>query len=93
MYSLTPWASLKAMWSLHCVSYKWAEPNFSCHDAQGGYQGIVYGELLLTLAAQYTILKNIHPGHRNWIGILGVICVLFGTIFSSLVEIVKGYRK
>ena len=23
------------MRSLHCISYKWAEPNFSCHAAQG----------------------------------------------------------
>ena len=46
--------------------------------------------LIIVLIAQYTFLKDIHPGHRNWIEIAGVICVLFGSIFSSLIEIYKG---
>ena len=44
--------------------------------------------LLLSLLAQYTILKDIFPGHRNWMEVAGVLLVLGGTIFSSLVEII-----
>ena len=49
--------------------------------------------LVLVLIAQYTFLNNIHPGHRNWIEVVGVIYVLFGTIFSSLVETLKDCRS
>ena len=50
-------------------------------------------KLLVFLAAQYTILKNIYPGHRNWMEVLGVLFVLFGTMFSSLIEIKNGFQK
>ena len=60
-----------------------------------GSLGSIIGttNLILVLIAQYTLLRDIHPGHRNWIEIVGVMCVLFGSIFSSLVEILKSYRK
>ena len=35
LHTLTPRASLKAMWSPHCISSKWEEPNYSYHAAQG----------------------------------------------------------
>ena len=31
--------------------------------------------IIAMLVAQYTILKDIHPGHRNWIEVLGVLLV------------------
>ena len=49
--------------------------------------------IVIMLIAQYTILKDIYPGHRNWIEILGVILVLGGSIFSSVVDIFRSYGK
>ena len=49
--------------------------------------------LIFVFIAQYTILKNTNPGHRNWIEILGVTCVIFGTIFTSLAETFKDCVK
>ena len=44
--------------------------------------------LILVLVAQYTILSHIFPGHRNWMEVIGVMMVLFGTILSSIYEII-----
>ena len=49
--------------------------------------------IIAMLAAQYTILKDIHPGHRNWIEVLGVLLVLLGSIVSSVVDIWRGYSR
>ena len=43
--------------------------------------------LLFALVAQYTVLSEILPGHRNWIEVFGVVLVLIGTILSSIVEV------
>ncbi len=40
--------------------------------------------LVVLLAAQYTILKHIHPGHRNYIEVCGVLLVIIGNIFAAL---------
>ena len=48
--------------------------------------------IVAMLAAQYTILKDIHPGHRNWIEVLGVFLVLLGATISSVVEICRSYQ-
>ena len=48
--------------------------------------------IIAMLAAQYTILKDIHPGHRNWIEVLGVLLVLLGATISSVVEICQSYK-
>ena len=45
--------------------------------------------LLFVLAAQYLLMKDTFPGHRNWAEVFGVILVLFGAIFSSVVEVAK----
>ena len=79
----------------HVCTYVFAMPLFLYASVliSGNLTTIITtSNLIFVFIAQYTILKNIHPGHKNWIEILGVICVLFGTIFSSLVEIFKGYK-
>ena len=44
---------------------------------------------VLLLIPQYTISSSIYPGHRNWIEVVGVILVLLGAGFESLLEILK----
>ena len=41
------------------------------------------------LLSQYTILKDIHPGHRNWIEGVGVACVIVANMLSSIVELCR----
>ena len=54
---------------------------------------ILSSSIIAMLAAQYTILKDIHPGHRNWIEVFGVLLVLLGATISSVVEICQGYKR
>ena len=42
---------------------------------------------IFMLIAQYTVLSSILPGHRNWIEVVGVVLVLFGSSLSSVLEI------
>ena len=39
--------------------------------------------------AQYTVLKDIHPGHRNWIEMVGAGLVILGCIISPLIQLIK----
>ena len=41
------------------------------------------------LLSQYTILKDIQPGHRNWIEGIGVACVIIANMLSSIVELCR----
>ena len=45
--------------------------------------------IVLMLIPQYTILSSIHPGHRNWIEVTGIVLVLLGTSSQSVLELVK----
>ena len=71
------------------------------------YPGMLYGSSVLNgntvnilqsmntiymVAAQYTFLRNIHPGKRNWIEVSGVGFIVFGCVLSSLVDIIKKRR-
>ena len=42
-------------------------------------------ELVLTFMLQYTVLASIHPGHRNWVEVLGAIMVLVANAISPVV--------
>ena len=42
--------------------------------------------IVFLLASQYTLLSSIQPGNRNWIEVVGVIFVLLGSTFRSLLE-------
>ncbi len=43
------------------------------------------------VAAQYTILRNIFPGHHNWQELVGVTVVVIASISLSIYDIVKMY--
>ena len=76
----------------HAVTFALIMPLF-CYGSlliSGSLGAIIRSlNLIFVLAAQYVLMKDILPGHRNWIEVLGVILVLFGAIFSSIVELVK----
>ena len=45
--------------------------------------------VVLMLLPQYTVLSSIHPGHRNWIEIVGVVLVLLGSSLGSVLELLS----
>ena len=49
--------------------------------------------IIAMLIPQYTILKDIIPGHRNWIEVVGVVLVALSCCLSSILEIVSGKEK
>ena len=50
---------------------------------------ILTSNVVIMLIFQYTVLSSIHPGHRNWIEVIGVILVLAGCSVSSLLEVLN----
>ena len=44
---------------------------------------------VLMLLPQYTVLSSIHPGHRNWIEVVGVVLVLLGSSLGSILELLN----
>ena len=53
----------------------------------GNTLNIVFStSVVFFLVAQYTVLSSIHPGHRNWIEVLGVILILVGSSIKSILE-------
>ena len=76
----------------HTFAYLLINPLF-CYGSlliSGSLGAIIRSlNLLFVLVAQYLLMKDIFPGHRNWMEVFGVILVLFGAIFSSIVELVK----
>ena len=50
---------------------------------------ILTSDVVVMLIFQYTVLSSIHPGHRNWIEVVGVILVLFGCSVSSFLELLN----
>ena len=43
--------------------------------------------ILFMVLGQYTFLRNIHPGHRNWIEAVGIVLVLCGSTITSVLEL------
>ena len=43
--------------------------------------------IVLMLIPQYTVLSSIHPGHRNWMEVVGAFLVLLGSSLGSVLEI------
>ena len=57
----------------------------------GNTMNIIFSTtVVIMLLPQYTVLSSIHPGHRNWIEVLGVVLVLLGSSFGSIVELLSG---
>ena len=40
--------------------------------------------LVVLVAAQYTLLKNIHPGNHNIAEVIGVVMVIAGNIMAAI---------
>ena len=81
--------------SCHLFSYVFLMPLYMYGSSvTSGNAASIIGtsSIIAMLAAQYTILKDIHPGHRNWIEVLGVFLVLLGATISSVVEICRSYQ-
>ncbi len=41
---------------------------------------------IMMLAAQYTVLKDIHGGHRNWQEMFGVVLVILSSMMAALIN-------
>ena len=50
---------------------------------------ILTSDVVVMLIFQYTVLSSIHPGHRNWIEVVGVTLVLLGCSMASLLELLN----
>ena len=50
---------------------------------------ILTSDVVVMLIFQYTVLSSIHPGHRNWVEVVGVILVLLGCSMASLLELLN----
>ena len=80
----------------HLFSYVFILPLFmyGSSTTSGNTASIIStSSIIAMLAAQYTILKDIHPGHRNWIEVLGVFVVLLGATISSILEICRSFKS
>ena len=53
---------------------------------------ILSTQVVFMLVSQYTVLLSILPRYRNWIEVVGVVLVLLGSSFSSLVEILANTK-
>ena len=81
---------------VHCVSYlaMWPLYMFAIQYISGNTFNIISScTLVFMLIAQYTVLSSILPGHRNWIEIVGVVLVLFGSILGSILELYRSKSK
>ena len=79
----------------HAISYIMLYPGclYAGSILDGNTFNILYTSCTVYMViAQYTILKNIYPGHRNWIEILGVGLIILGCIVSPLVKLIKTKR-
>ena len=54
---------------------------------------IVSSNVVLMLFSQYTVLSSIHPGHRNWMEVVGVVLVLLGSSMSSILELIMNNSR
>ena len=67
---------------------------FSCAVVEGNVVIVVFSTISVYMAiAQYTFLKNIFPGHRNWIEVFGVTLVLITSVLLPMVTILKKWQE
>ena len=59
----------------------------------GNTATLILSTQVVFMISQYTVLSSILPGHRNWMEVVGVVLVLFGSSFSSLLDIVFDKRS
>ena len=74
----------------HCWSYviTWLATVYAPKYISGNTINIIFStSAILMLIPQYTVLSSIHPGHRNWMEVVGVLLVLLGSSLGSIFEI------
>ena len=82
--------------SIHCIGciLSWPSYIYALRYVSGNTINIMYStSVVLVLVPQYTVLSSIHPGHRNWMEVLGVVLVLLGASFGSVLEIYSNRLK
>ena len=75
---------------LHSLIYAlyWPFYMYAAATISGNTINNIYtSSTVFTLIAQYTVLSSIHPGHRNWIEVAGVVLVILGCTLSSIVQL------
>ena len=80
----------------HSIGFVFAWPaySFTVKHLSGTMVAILYSTTVaFMLVPQYTVLSSILPGHRNWIEVTGVICVVLGTILKSVFELLIGRQE
>ena len=76
----------------HCVFNVFILPTYMCAGSviDGNTVNILYSTVIVYMViAQYTVLIEIFSGNRNWIEIFGICAVIFGSILSSAVQLLK----
>ena len=74
-----------AIWPLYIYGPKY----ISGHTVSA----IISTQVVMMLIFQYTVLSSIHPGHRNWMEVVGVILVLIGSTASSVFEMFRNKKE
>ena len=69
-------------------SLVWPTFYYAVKYLSGNTVNIVFSTSVVFFSiAQYTVLSSIHPGHRNWMEVVGVCLVLIGSILKSVLEL------
>ena len=72
-----------------CFSVNWLTLFYAAKYISGNTINIVLStSLVFFLVAQYTVLSSIHPGHRNWMEVVGVVLVLIGSTVKTVLEMI-----
>ena len=74
-----------AIWPLYIYGPKY----ISGHTVSA----IISTQVVMMLIFQYTVLSSIHPGHRNWMEVMGAILVLVGSAASSVFEMFRNKKE
>ncbi len=73
----------------HCLSSvtMWVFWMYSLRYISGSALNVIHcTAVVFMLIPQYTILASILPGHKNWLEVAGVIIVLSGSVWASVLE-------
>ena len=76
----------------HVLSYMFAPAGYlyAAPLLDGNTVNILYTTTIIYMViAQYTVLKYIQPGHRNWIEVVGIVLVVIGCVLSPVVTLLK----
>ncbi len=76
----------------HAVSYALVLPCllYATSSISGQTLSIMSSlQTIIMVAAQYSVLREILPGHRNWEELFGVFLVICGSILPSMYDVIK----